>query len=137
MAKENAMATTTSPTARVWLMTTVLGLAVAALPMLAGAQFRVASEERFFRVEWQTERAEGQPPAIVGFVSHSYLYPVQRVQLQVQVLDDAGQVTHEARGAMEDVPPGARRTFRVPLPATGSGYVVTVHSFEFGAPQSP
>jgi hypothetical protein len=24
-----------------------------------------------------------------------YLYPVQRVQLQAQVLDEAGQITHE------------------------------------------
>jgi len=120
-----------------WTVATLLGLAVLALAIPVAAQAHLSSEERFFRVEWQTEPAEGRPPAIVGFLSHDYLYPVQHVQLRVQVLNDEGQLTHETLGAIGDVPSGVQRSFRLPLPAIGSRYVVTVHSFEFGAAQSP
>jgi hypothetical protein len=74
---------------------------------------------------------------MVGTVRNDYLYPVQRVELQAQVVDAAGQIVHEARGTASDVPAGGRGDFRLPLPATGTRYVVTVHAFEFGAGQSP
>ena len=76
-------------------------------------------------------------PALAGTVSNPYRQTVYRVQLEVQVLDEAGQVTHETIGIVGDVPPGGRSNFRLPLPATGAGFVVTVHSFEFAVTQSP
>jgi hypothetical protein len=115
----------------------LLGLVLTGLPVPVASQLHTSSEERFFRIEWQMERADRRPPAIVGSVSNGYLYPVQRVQLQAQVLDDAGQITHETLGTISDVPAGGRGTFRLQLPAAGARYVVTVHSFEFGAGQSP
>jgi hypothetical protein len=48
-----------------------------------------------------------------------------------------GPVTPETLGIVGDVPPGGRSNFRLPLPATGAGFVVTVHSFEFGVTRSP
>jgi hypothetical protein len=115
----------------------LLGLVLTGLPVPGASQIHTSSEERFFKIEWQMERADRRPPAIVGSVSHNYLYPVQRVQLQAQVLDEAGQVTHETRASISDVPPGGRGAFWLQLPAAGARYVVTVHSFEFGAGQSP
>jgi hypothetical protein len=122
---------------RLRLVASLLGLALIGLPVSVASQVHTSSEERFFRIEWQMERADGRPPAIVGSVSNHYLYPVHRVQLQAQVLDEAGQITHEMLGTINDVPPSGRGTFRLQLPATGARYVVTVHSFEFGAGQSP
>ena len=106
-------------------------------PRPASAQVSVSSEERFFRIEWQIERTADLAPALAGTVSNPYLQTVYRVELVVQVLDEAGQVTHETLGIVGDVPPGGRSNFRLPLPATGAGFVVTVHSFEFGVTQSP
>ena len=116
----------------------LLALALIGAPVPVASQVHTSSEERFFRIEWQMERVDGRRLAIVGSVSHSYSYPVQRVQLQAQVLDEAGQVIHETLGTtISDVPPGGRGTFRLQLPGAGARYVVTVHSFEFGAGQSP
>ena len=103
----------------------------------ARSQVQISSEERFFRIEWQVERADGRDAAVVGSLNNHYLYPVQQVQLRVEVLDAAGQLTHEGFGAMNDVPPGARSSFRLKLPAGGARYVVTVHSFQFGRAESP
>lgn len=122
---------------RRWLVASLLGLSVTGLPVDAASQLQTSREERFFRIDWQLERVDGRAPTIVGLVSNPYLYPVQRVQLQAQILDAAGQVTHETLGTASDVPPGGRGSFRLPLPATGARYVITVHSFEFGAGQSP
>jgi hypothetical protein len=55
------------------------------------------------------------------------------VQLLVQVVDEAGQITHEALEMVGDVPPGGRGSFRVELPDADVRLVVTVHAFEFGA----
>jgi hypothetical protein len=122
---------------RLWLAASLLGLVLTGWPVPATAQVPVASEERFFGIEWQMEHADAPAPAIVGSVSNPYQYPVQRLQLRVQVVDEVGQVTHESFETIGDLWPGGRRTFRLELPATGARLVVTVHSFEFGAAQSP
>ena len=119
------------------LVGSLLGLVLTGLPVTAAAQIRVASEERFFKIECQIERVDAPAPVIVGSVSNPYLYPVQRVQLQVQVVDGAGQVSHESFEAVGDVPPGGRRSFRLELTAAAARLRVTVHSFEFGTAQSP
>jgi hypothetical protein len=115
----------------------LLGLASIGSPAPAGSQVQVSSEERFFRIEWQLERAGGRDAAIVGSLTNHYLYPLEAVRLQAQVVDEAGQVIHETLVPMEDVPPGGRGSFRLELPAAGARYVVTVHAFEFGRRESP
>jgi hypothetical protein len=122
--------------ARVSLMVCLLTLAATAAPALA-AQVYISSDERFFRIEWQLVRADPNPPAIVGSVTNRYSYPIQRVQVQAQIIDNAGRITHETVGTIGDIPPGGRGMFRLQLPADGARYVMTVHSFEFGAAQSP
>ena len=114
----------------------LLGLALIALPELGVSQTQTSSDERFFRIDWRIEHP-GERPAIVGTVRNGYSDPIQRVQVQVQVLDAAGQVIHEELGTAGDARPGGRGDFRLPLPVTGARYVITVHSFEFGAVQSP
>jgi hypothetical protein len=119
------------------LAASLLGLILIGLPAVAASQVQTSSDERFFRIEWQMERAGALPPTIVGTVRNRYADPVQRLEIQVQTVDEAGQITHETRAMVGDVPPGGQRAFRLPLPAAGARYVITVHSFEFGAGQSP
>src|SRR5262245_39295774 len=123
--------------ARLGLAAILPVLVMAADPRSAVAQVAVSSEERFFRIEWQMERTPDLAPALAGTVSNPYRQTVHRGELEVQVLDEAGQVTHETLGVVGDVLPGGRSTFRLPLPAAGAGFVMTVHSFEFGPTQSP
>ena len=120
-----------------WLVAGVLWLFLVGSPVSVASQVQTSAEERFFRIEWQLERAGSSTPAIVGTLKNEYFYPIQQVQLQVQILDAAGQVIQETIGTTRDVPPGGRTQFRLPLPATGARYLVTVHSFHFGAGQSP
>jgi hypothetical protein len=117
----------------------VAGLLVLAVirPTPAEPQAYRSAEERFFRIEWQLERVGGREVAIVGSLDNHYRYRLQRVQLQTQVLDDSGHITHEALGPVNDVPAGGRGSFRLQLPATGARYVVTVYAFEFGSVESP
>ena len=115
----------------------LLSLAVMGSSVPAGAQVHISSEERFFRIEWQLERAGGRDAAIVGSLNNHYRYALERIQLQAQVLDEAGQITHETLSTMNDVPPGGRGDFRLRLPAIGARYVVTVHAFQFGPQESP
>jgi hypothetical protein len=103
----------------------------------ADSQTRISAEERFFTIEWRLEQASGSHPAIVGSFANPYVYSLHRVQLQAQVLDAAGQITHETFATMNDVPAGGRGNFRLPIPATGARYTVTVHGFEFGPGESP
>jgi hypothetical protein len=121
----------------VWLVAGLLAVLAAEPARPATGQVHVSAEERFFRIEWQMERTANLAPAMIGSVSNHYLFTIQRVELQVQVVDEAGRVTHETLGIIGDVPPGGRGSFRLQLPAEGARFVVTVHSFEFGAAQSP
>ena len=123
--------------ARLPLVSGLLGLALVGWGVPAGSQVHISSEERFFRIEWQLERAGGRDVAIVGSLDNHYLYRLEWVQLQAQILDDAGQTTDETRAIVTDVPAGGRRDFRLELPATGARYSVTVHAFEFGSRESP
>jgi hypothetical protein len=119
------------------LIACLLGLAAAGAPAPVGAQLYVSVEERFFTIQWLVER-DGRDAAIVGFLSNDYLYALQRVQLRVEVVDGAGQTTTETFASVaSDIPAGSRTSFRLPLPATGARYVVTVHAFEFGPRESP
>ena len=120
-----------------WLAVSFLALATLAPPMPAASDVYISAEEQFFRIEWQLVRVDGRPPAIVGSVTNHYSFPVQRVRVQAQIVDDAGQVTHEMLGTIADIPAGGRERFRLQLPTAGARYMMTVHSFEFGAGQSP
>jgi len=103
----------------------------------AESQVHVSPEERFFRIEWQLERADGRDVAIVGLLDNHYLYRLEWVQLEAQILDGAGQPTNEAITTVNDVPAGGRRSFRLPLPVGGARYAVTVPAFAFGPRESP
>jgi len=113
----------------------VFALSLVLAPLAAPAQVHVSSEERFFRIEWQVERAEGRDAAILGVLRNHYFYWLQRVQLQVQILDEAGQVSQDAFAAIDDIPPGGRGSFRLELPRAGARYAV--YAFEFGAREGP
>lgn len=99
---------------------------------------RATPTERFFNVQWQVERHAGRDVAVVGSLANHYLHAVSGVLLQVQVLDDSGQIARESFGTLAgNVPAGGRVTFRLPLEAEGPRYAVLVHAFRFGSSESP
>jgi len=115
----------------------VLALALIGWAVPAGSQVHISTEERFFRIEWQLERAGGRDVAIVGSLDNHYLYRLEWAQLQALVLDEAGQTAYEALTTVSDVPAGGRRTFRLLLLAPGARYALTVSAFQFGSRESP
>jgi hypothetical protein len=122
-----------------WLRVVIplLGVALIGLPVPVAPQIHTSPEERFFGIQWQVERAADRAVVIDGTVSNHYLYPLHRVRVEAKVLDGGGQVIHETYGVIAEIPPGSRGTFRLRSGVSGARYVVTVHSFEFGAQQSP
>ena len=118
----------------------ILLVTVASLVAISSATAQVfsVSQERFFRLEWRQERQSERDVAIAGYLYNHYLYPVRRVQLQIQVFDAAGEVKSAVFGwILSDVQPSGQGYFRVSLPVSGSAYEVTVYSFEFGPRESP
>jgi hypothetical protein len=102
-------------------------------------QPQTSTEEQFFGIEWQLERAGDRDVAVVGLLSNRYRHPLRWARLQAQIVDVANPIVHEAFAVVRDVPAGGRVTFRLPLPASGARYIVVVHGFEFGtqAQESP
>jgi hypothetical protein len=116
----------------------LFGLAIITSCQPASSQTVYSPGERFFKIDWHVERHEGQDVAIVGRLRNDYLYSLERIQLQIQVLDDVGRVTGEFFGALGNrVPPGGSTTFRLLVGSAGAQYAVLVHAFEFGEMQSP
>ena len=116
----------------------VVGLTCLASVVPVFSQGRSAPYERFFALDWHVERRDGQDVAVVGYLRNDYLYALRRIELRLQVFDDAGRVTSDVYGSIDrDVPPGTSVTFRVPLRDAGARYAVLVHTFEFGERQSP
>ena len=116
----------------------LLSIIVIAPCVPASSQTLSAPRERFFKIDWQVERRDGQDSAIVGRFRNDYLYSLRQIQLQIQVFDEAGRVIDEVFGAVDNrVPPGTSTTFRLPLRSTGTRYAVLVHAFEFGERESP
>ena len=116
----------------------LFGLAVITSCQPASSQTVYSPGERFFKIDWHVERHEGQDVAIVGRLRNDYLYSLERIQLQIQVLDDVGRVTGEVFGAVDhSVPPGGSARFRLPLGSPGARYAVLVYAFEFGDRESP
>src|SRR5919198_5800790 len=64
---------------RVSLVSGVLGLVLIGWGVPAESQVHISAEERFFRIEWQLERAGGRDVAIVGSVANHYLYRLEWV----------------------------------------------------------
>ena len=99
----------------------------------AFAQAASSPSERFFKLEWQVERRDGDQVAITGHLRNDYLYSIRRLQLQVQGIDANGRVTDETVAAVgRDLRPGESTTFRIPVRTVASRYAVLVYAFEFG-----
>ena len=102
------------------------------------AQLFSVPQEHFFRLEWRPERQGERQVAIAGYLYNDYLYPVRRVQLQVQVFDAAGEVKSEVfGGVIADVQPSGQGYFRISLPVSGSAYAVAVYSLNSGQEKAP
>ena len=94
---------------RRWVAGAGLGLVLLGSSPPAGTQVYRSAEERFFRIEWHVERAGGRDAAIVGVLDNPYLFRLQRVQLQVQVLDASGHTVREASARAGMSPASAGR----------------------------
>jgi hypothetical protein len=104
----------------------------------AVAQRSPVATERFFKLEWHVERRDGQDVAIAGHLRNDYVYALRDVELQLQVLDGAGQIAGETFGRIDRaIPPGTTVSFRLPLRETGARYAVLVYAFQFGDRESP
>ncbi len=84
-----------------------------------------------FRFEVEQTRSRRGNLAVEGYVYNSLLWPVGRVRLRIDILDQNGMVIDTTYGWVgRDVPAGGRAYFVVPIAVEGAAYRVTVASFD-------
>lgn len=100
------------------------GTATALSPLVVGW-------ERFFELRWGGEMRAGRP-VVAGDVVNTFGVPARRVQLLVENLDAAGQVTSQTVAWLgSELTPGSRAYFEVPVAQAAPSYRVTVFAFEW------
>src|SRR5262245_24942115 len=109
----------------------VVGL-LALRPVVGGAAATLLEPliigwEDIFKLDWQAE-ARGGKPVVSGHIMNDSGYPMTRVQLLVEALDDRGAVVRQKVDwlAGSGLEPGARAYFEVPAPGPASSYRVRV-----------
>jgi len=86
--------------------------------------------EQFFSVMAETIQAGGRP-RVAGHIRNESGFPARRIQLLVEGLDAAGQVTGQTVAWFGyELPSGARGYFDVPAPP-GTRHRVSVFAFDF------
>jgi hypothetical protein len=99
-------------------------------PAGARAQGSAADIARYFRVEVSPDAVPRGGWAVEGYVYSTHPYRVNGVRVRVEVLDESGQVVHQANGWVPgDVPSGGRAYFYVSVPSRGASYRAQVLSF--------
>ncbi|MGH7277123.1 MAG: hypothetical protein ACREJG_00385 [Candidatus Rokuibacteriota bacterium] len=87
--------------------------------------------ERFFNVSWQAGERRGEP-IVYGRVSNEYGSPAARVQLLVESLDGAGQVTAQRVAWLgRTLGPFDSSYFEAPVPRVAPAYRVSVFAFDW------
>ena len=104
----------------------------------AWAQNFGAPVDRYFRLEWEVERAKGGNPRITGYLYNDRAVWAVNVRLLVGALDASDRMVSKTRGYVNDVPPDGRAYFEVAVPSGGATYRVSVESFNWltGGPSS-
>jgi hypothetical protein len=100
-----------------------------AVAQSAGTRYTplVVGWERYFTVT-----VEGSAPGrVAGWISNEWGFPARRIQLLVEGLDAAGQVTGQRVAWLgHDLAPGARAFFQAPAPP-GTSHRVSVFAFDW------
>ena len=111
----------------------VLALALGLPPSAGWAQgFGSAAPERYFRVEAEGGQGRGGRPVIRGYVYNDNPQAAGRVQLAVESIDAAGQVTHRSILPLDGVVPAFNRLyFDIRVPAAGATYRASVYYYEW------
>jgi hypothetical protein len=119
--------------ARTWLAAAVMCLSVTLVGPArppAWGQAPASDAERYFKVEWDSEAVPRGGWAVQGYVYSTHPYRVNGVRLQVEVLDEAGNVENRVFGWVPgDVPAGGRAYFFVSVPKRGAAYRIKVLSY--------
>ena len=93
----------------------------------AGPIYAPESLERYFRLEWQVLPG----PALEGYVYNKTDMRADRMQINIEQLDPAGNVLGQTREwVLGDLPPGGRAFFKARVPQAAS-YRVTVLFFSW------
>jgi hypothetical protein len=84
------------------------------------------------RLDWETGQARGGGQAITGYIYNDYARVAIDVRILVESLDASGQVIGRATGFVLGIVPVFNRSyFYVPLKTPGTGYRVTVSTFQW------
>jgi len=84
-----------------------------------------------FRVEWEATKGK-RGPQVTGYVHNKADYPADRVRVQVEALDAAGNVVGTTTGYVNGlIAVGGYRRFQVSVPADATSYRVRVLTWDW------
>jgi hypothetical protein len=94
--------------------------------------FGSATPERYFRVEAEGGQGRGGRPVVRGYIYNDNPQAAGRIQLVVESLDAAGQVTNRAILPLDGVVPAFNRLyFDIRVPMAGTSYRASVYHYEW------
>jgi hypothetical protein len=115
-----------------WMRTVALLVAPLLIPSTVAARSNYApgSLDRAFRLEWQTVTG-GSGLILEGYVYNLTAMPAERMVLEIDLLDGAGNVVGQtSTRVLGGAPPGNRAWFQAKVPPAAS-YRVEVQSFDW------
>ena len=93
-------------------------------PMIVGWQ-------QYFRVQWDATKKNGQA-LVEGYISNSWGFGAQRIQLLVTGYDATGKPLGQVIAwGPNEIDPGDRRYFDVPVPPGASTYDVAIFAWDW------
>jgi hypothetical protein len=93
-------------------------------PMIAGWQ-------QFFRIQWDATK-RGDQVAVEGFITNTWGFTAQRMQLLVTGFDASGTSLGQVIAwGPNEIDPGARMFFTVPVPPGATTYDVAIFAWDW------
>jgi hypothetical protein len=87
--------------------------------------------QQFFRVQWEGTTGGGRT-AVRGYVSNTWNFTAQRVRLLITGYDAAGQQLGQVIAwGPNEIDPGGRRFFDIPVPPGANTYDVAVFAWDW------
>jgi hypothetical protein len=117
-----------------WLLGVTGGCGTLAAPTTwtpGNRQPLIVGWEQFFRVQWDATTRNGQT-MVEGFISNTWGFPAQQIQLLVTGYDATGkQLGQVVAWGPNEINPGGRRYFNVPVAPGASTYDVAIFAWDW------
>jgi hypothetical protein len=91
----------------------------------------IAGWQQFFRVQWEST-TRNERTSVQGYISNTWGFTAQRIRLLITGYDASGQALGQVIAwGPNEIDPGGRRFFDVPVPPGASTYDVAIFAWDW------